>query len=87
MPEYPYAALLRPVTADDLPLLRRFLTEPGLIGLDWAGYRDAAAAARRFTTDGYLGAEDGRLMVDDQTVATAAASFLGCLFSRPPMRS
>jgi hypothetical protein len=34
MPQYPYAALLRPVTVDDLPLLRRFLTEPGLIGLD-----------------------------------------------------
>ena len=72
MPDYPYAALLRPVTVDDLPLLRRFLTEPGLVGLDWAGYRDAEGAARRFTTDGYLGAEDGRLMVDDRAVATAA---------------
>lgn len=72
MPEYPYASLLRPVTADDLPLLRRFLAEPGLIGLDWAGYRDPAAAERRFTADGYLGAEDGRLMVDARTKAAAA---------------
>jgi hypothetical protein len=27
---------------------RRFATEPGLIGLDWAGFRDAQAPARRF---------------------------------------
>jgi ribosomal-protein-alanine N-acetyltransferase len=54
---------LRPVTADDLAMFRRFATEPGLVGLDWAGFRDAQAPARRFATDGYLGADDGRLMV------------------------
>jgi len=63
---------LRPVAEDDLAMLRRFVTEPGLIGLDWAGFRDAGAIARRFATDGYLGADDSRLIVsagDDATVA------------------
>ncbi len=45
-------------------MFRRFATEPGLVGLDWAGFRDAQAPARRFATDGYLGPDDGRLMVD-----------------------
>jgi ribosomal-protein-alanine N-acetyltransferase len=45
---------LRPVTDDDLAMFRRFATEPGLIGLDWAGFRDAAEPARRFQRDGYL---------------------------------
>ena len=63
---------LRPVTEDDLAMLRRFVTEPGLIGLDWTGFRDAGAITRRFATDGYLGADDSRLIVsagDDATVA------------------
>lgn len=55
---------LRPVTEGDLAMFRRFVTEPGLVGLDWAGYRDAAEPARRFQRDGYLGADDGRLMVE-----------------------
>jgi ribosomal-protein-alanine N-acetyltransferase len=54
---------LRPVTAEDLPLLARFAVEPGLIGLDWAGFRDAQQPARRFAEDGYLGTDDSRLMV------------------------
>ncbi|MEV0325738.1 GNAT family protein [Micromonospora echinospora] len=55
---------LRPVVEADLAMFRRFLTEPGLIGPDWAGFRDAGAPARRFAADGYLGADDGRLMVE-----------------------
>lgn len=61
---------LRPVTSDDLPLLARFAVEPGLIGLDWGGFRDAQYAARRFAEDGHLGTDDGRLMVHvDEDVA------------------
>ena len=75
MPDFAYASLLRPVTAEDLPLLRRFHTEPGLVGLDWAGYRDPELITRRFAEDGYLGDRDGRLMVDDGT-AKAAAGFV-----------
>ncbi|MDO3704842.1 GNAT family protein [Micromonospora sp. C28SCA-DRY-2] len=55
---------LRPVAEPDLAMLRRFVSEPGLIGLDWSGFRDAAAPARRFAADGYLGADDGRLVVE-----------------------
>jgi ribosomal-protein-alanine N-acetyltransferase len=55
---------LRPMTEDDLDLLRRFAVEPGLVGLDWGGFRDPGASARRFAADGYLGWDDGLLMLD-----------------------
>ena len=55
---------LRPVREDDLEMFRRFLTEPGLIGNDWLGFRDAGAVARRFAQDGYLAEDNGRLMVE-----------------------
>src|SRR5687767_911911 len=54
---------LRPVVESDLAMFRRFLTEPGLIGLDWTGFKDAQEPARRFAVDGYLGATSSRLMV------------------------
>ena len=59
---------LRPVAEEDLAMFRRFAVEPGLIGLDWSGFRDAQAPARRYASDGYLGATDGRLVVaaDDE---------------------
>jgi ribosomal-protein-alanine N-acetyltransferase len=63
---------LRPVGEDDVEMFRRFCTEPGLIGLDWAGFRDARAPARRFATDGYLGEDDGRLMVEVEPDRVAA---------------
>jgi ribosomal-protein-alanine N-acetyltransferase len=59
---------LRPLVEDDLAILRRFATEPGLIGLDWAGFRDAQAPARRFAVDGHLGADDGWLIVEVEQV-------------------
>ena len=69
---------LRPVVEDDLEMFRRFNTEPGLIGLDWAGYRDAAAPARRFAQDGYLGTDDGRLMVhvEEEQAAAGLVSYV-----------
>jgi len=59
---------LRPVIDEDLPMFRRFAVEPGLIGLDWSGFRDAQEPARRYAADGYLGESDGRLIVaaDDE---------------------
>jgi len=63
---------LRPLVESDLAMFRRFATEPGLIGLDWSGFRDAQAPARRFAVDGYLGADDGRLMVEVEQEPTAA---------------
>jgi RimJ/RimL family protein N-acetyltransferase len=55
---------LRPVGEADLGMFRRFAIEPGLIGLDWPGFRDPQAIQRRFDTDSYLGDDNGRLMVD-----------------------
>jgi ribosomal-protein-alanine N-acetyltransferase len=66
---------LRPVTEGDLAMFRRFVTEPGLLGLDWAGFRDAQAPARRFATDGYLGPDDGRLMVDTEDGTAGLVSY------------
>jgi [ribosomal protein S5]-alanine N-acetyltransferase len=60
------------VVEDDLAMFRRFATEPFLVGLDWAGFRDAQAPARRFAADGFLGTDDGRLIVEvDQEQAAA----------------
>ena len=55
---------LLPVTEADLDMFRRFVVEPGLIGLDWSGFHDPKAIQRRFDTDSYLGDDDGRLIVD-----------------------
>ena len=66
---------LRPLVREDLELFRRFATEPNLIGLDWTGFRDAEAPARRFAADGYLGPADGRLIVE-VTEETATAGFV-----------
>ncbi|MCW3818079.1 GNAT family N-acetyltransferase [Micromonospora sp. DR5-3] len=69
---------LRPVAEPDLAMFRRFLTEPGLIGLDWSGFRDAGAPARRYAEDGYLGERDGRLIVqvDPEEAAAGFVSYL-----------
>jgi [ribosomal protein S5]-alanine N-acetyltransferase len=55
---------LRPVVEDDLIMIRRFAVEPDLMGLDWNGFRDAAAPARRFAIDGYLSTDNSRLMIE-----------------------
>jgi ribosomal-protein-alanine N-acetyltransferase len=74
---------LRAVVEDDLAMFRRFATEPGLIGLDWAGFRDAQAPARRFATDGYLGPDDGRLIIEleQDNFAAGLVSFTAGVYS------
>jgi RimJ/RimL family protein N-acetyltransferase len=71
---------LRPVAEDDLAIFRRFATEPGLIGLDWAGFCDAQAPGRRFAVDGYLGTEDGRLIVDADDERAGFVSYVAGLY-------
>jgi hypothetical protein len=51
-PGWVTALILRPVTEADLPMLRRFAVEPGLIGNDWAGFRDPRAQDRRLARPG-----------------------------------
>jgi RimJ/RimL family protein N-acetyltransferase len=70
---------LRPVVEADLVMFQRFLTEPGLVGLDWSGFKDAQIPARRFATDGYLGEDDGRLIV---AVADEAAGLVSYVAGR-----
>jgi ribosomal-protein-alanine N-acetyltransferase len=67
---------LRPLVEADLPLLRRFATEQELNGPDWHGYRDAGAGSRRLATDGYLGADDGRLVVESGEAAAGFVSWI-----------
>lgn len=68
---------LRPVGEDDLPMLRRFLIEPGLLATDWHGYRDPRTVERRFGEDGFLGTENGRLMIDVSHEPAAAGGVGG----------
>ena len=74
--------LLRPVTEADLSMFRRFVVEPGLIGLDWSGFRDPNAVKRRFDTDSYLGDDDGRLIVDVTAEAKSGTESTGLVSYR-----
>lgn len=63
---------LRPMDEEDLEMVRRFLLEPGLIGPGWTGFRDPGVVSRRFEADGFLGEDDGRLIVDTGAGGEAA---------------
>jgi ribosomal-protein-alanine N-acetyltransferase len=65
---------LRPVLESDLDFLCRFRAEPGLIGANWYGFRDAGKKRRRFQSDGWLGDEDGKLIV---SVGGEVVGFVG----------
>jgi [ribosomal protein S5]-alanine N-acetyltransferase len=69
---------LRPAREEDLDMYRRFVTEPGLIGHDWTGFRDPSRVARRFAEDGYLGADSGRFTVDVGAAAGLVSWQAGC---------
>ncbi|RBQ16237.1 GNAT family N-acetyltransferase [Spongiactinospora rosea] len=64
------------MTEDDLGMFRRFMTDPEPAGPAWPGFRDAQAPARRFAADGYLGADDGRLVVAVDGVAAGYVSWV-----------
>jgi RimJ/RimL family protein N-acetyltransferase len=55
---------LRPLTAQDLPQLRRLATDPDSLGPDWGGYSDAGRFDRRLAEDGMLSEHDGMLAID-----------------------
>ena len=65
---------LRPVLESDLDFLCRFDVEPGLIGPNWYGFHDASRQRRRFQSDGWLGDEDGKLIV---SVGVEVVGFVG----------
>jgi ribosomal-protein-alanine N-acetyltransferase len=66
---------LRPVLENDLAMLRRFATEPGLVGSEWSGFRDLSMIGRRFAVDAFLGADDGRLIVEVDDTAGGFVSW------------
>lgn len=65
---------LRPVVEPDLDLLGRFLLDAEVAGPNWYGFRDVGTLRRRFDVDGWLGGDDGRLMV---VVDTEPVGFVG----------
>ncbi|WP_141575612.1 GNAT family N-acetyltransferase [Actinomadura sp. WMMA1423] len=68
---------LRPVAEDDLPLIERLRTDPGLAGpFLWAGFTDARGFRRRWECDGMLGEDIGNLVV------ARGAAFLGIVSYR-----
>ena len=73
----------RPVAADDLVLFQRLATEPDFMGLDWHGFRDAGAPARRFADDGYLGPDDSWLLVERDAVTAAMVTWRRPPFGEP----
>jgi ribosomal-protein-alanine N-acetyltransferase len=60
---------MRPFKEGDLSLLQRFAVEPGLVGPNWSGFRDAQAPAKRYAEDGFLNDDDSRVIVlaDNET--------------------
>jgi RimJ/RimL family protein N-acetyltransferase len=75
---------LRPIEEPDLVFLRRFDVEPGLIGNNWYGFRDPDRQRRRFEVDGWLGDEDGKLIVavNDEVVGFVGWTPSGFLAGR-----
>lgn len=66
---------LRPATADDLELLRRFAVEPDVLGPDWSGFGQVGALQRRLEDDGLLGEERGLLVIDAADRAVGEVSW------------
>ncbi|SHN44304.1 GNAT family N-acetyltransferase [Cryptosporangium aurantiacum] len=62
----------RPVAEGDLALFQQLRTDPEFAGLDWSGFLDPGQPRRRFDQDGYLGADDGWLVVDADDGTTVA---------------
>lgn len=55
---------LRPAREDDLWIFERQASDPDGAGVfNWSGYRNLAATKRRLREDGFLGADDGCLIV------------------------
>jgi RimJ/RimL family protein N-acetyltransferase len=79
---------LRPVSADDLPLLELMANDREQAGeLSWAGFVAPGRLRQRLEDDGFLGREGGRLMVvvDDETVGLV--SWIRVFHGAPPSRS
>ncbi|GIF07158.1 hypothetical protein Asi03nite_46960 [Actinoplanes siamensis] len=61
--------------------MRRFATEPDLLGLDWNGFRDVGAIARRFAENGHLSDERSDLIVEVDGVTAGLVQHRQGLYS------
>jgi len=67
---------LRPVEVSDLWLFERQSVDPEAGGdFNWSGFSDAADAGRRHARDGWLGQDDGRLIVQRDSDVTGHVSW------------
>jgi aminoglycoside 6'-N-acetyltransferase len=56
---------LRPLRADDFPMLERQATDPEAGGrFNWSGFKDVARVRRQFEQDSLIGADEGLLVVE-----------------------
>lgn len=75
---------LRPVRESDLWLFERQCTDPEAGGdFNWSGFSSAADASRRQAQDGWLGNDDGRLIVLHDSDATGNVSWRRVTYGIP----
>src|SRR5260370_40524435 len=53
------------------------------MGLDWQGFRDRGAIGRRFAEDGFLGEQDGQLIVTADGHAAGFVAWRAFSYGRP----
>jgi RimJ/RimL family protein N-acetyltransferase len=75
---------LRPLTEDDLVLVEA-LSGEAASGWNWSGHRTKQALRERFDRDGYIGPEDGWLVIsDDADRVLGTVGWRAVEWSRPP---
>lgn len=79
---------LRPVVESDLPLLVRIESDREQAGeLSWSGFVSPVKIRQRFESDGFLGEEHGRLVVEADQQSVGFVSWLKVFHGPPPSRS
>jgi RimJ/RimL family protein N-acetyltransferase len=76
--------VLRPLTETDLPEVHA-LSGEAASGFNWSGHRTEQALRERFDRDGYIGPEDGWLVISDGIGAVlGTVGWRAVEWSRPP---
>lgn len=76
--------LLRPLTEPDLDAVHA-LADEAASGFNWSGHRTKQSLRERFERDGYIGPDDGWLVISDATEAVlGTVGWKAVEWSRPP---
>ena len=76
--------VLRPMHSGDLPILKE-LEKRDASGFNWSGFRSEASLRKRLEEDGYIGPEDGWLVVSvGEGPCLASVGWKAVNWSRPP---